>query len=482
MAFRDIAQNNIFPGESGGDYDALYGYSGREGGQFAGVRPTQMTINQMLEFQDPNGPYGQWVKQQNNGTVSTPSGAYQVVGRTLRGARDALGLTGDEMYSPAMQDRIGEHIYNTQGSGAWEGWGGTGGGQMATQNANNYGGGMMPPPPEEKRNPTMSDWAARMAPAFGRMGVMGLEEPAQRALDARNEKQGGEQARNRTAQWLSQQGRDDLAQAVMAGALSGSQAASIAYAQPKDNSTSAMRNFEALIAQGVDRAKARDMAFGGGGNIDIDLGSGGQTAGWEAVDKAYAETWLRDSTSGLADVSSQTATIASVLGQLEAGEDLTGIGVGIQGDFVRSIMNPNAQDAKDRVEQVVQRSLRETLGAQFTEAEGARLIARAYNPMLPPEKNAARLKSLMMALQSTATQKQGMREYFNQNGTLRGFSGNTNIPSVDDFIRVMDGAAPGPQATPSQGAIDYLRANPSMTAEFDAKYGRGAAATILGGQ
>jgi len=328
----------------------------------------------------------------------------------------------------------------------------------------------------------MSDWAARMAPAFGRMGVMGLEEPAQRALDARNEKQGGEQARNRTAQWLSQQGRDDLAQAVMAGALSGSQAASIAYAQPKDNSTSAMRNFAALIAQGVDRAKARDMAFGGGGNIDIDLGSGGQTAGWEAVDKAYAETWLRDSTSGLADVSSQTATIASVLGQLEAGEDLTGIGVGIQGDFVRSIMNPNAQDAKDRVEQVVQRSLRETLGAQFTEAEGARLIARAYNPMLPPEKNAARLKSLMMALQSTATQKQGMREYFNQNGTLRGFSGNTNIPSVDDFIRVMDGAAPGPQATPSQGAIDYLRANPSMTAEFDAKYGRGAAATILGGQ
>jgi hypothetical protein len=36
-------------------------------------------------------------------------------------------------------------------------------------------------------------------------------------------------------------------------------------------------------------------------------------------------------------------------------------------------------------------------------------------------------------------------------------------------------------ATPPQGAIDYLRQNPGLKAEFDAKYGAGAADRVLGG-
>ena len=42
----------VFPGESGGDYNALFGYSNRPGGQFEGVNLTDMTVNQALQFSE----------------------------------------------------------------------------------------------------------------------------------------------------------------------------------------------------------------------------------------------------------------------------------------------------------------------------------------------------------------------------------------------------------------------------------------------
>jgi len=122
---------NVFPGESGGDYNALFGYSNRPGGQFADVNLTDMTVDQALQFSDPSGPYGQWVKGKV-GRVATPMGAYQVVGSTLRAAKRGLGLTGNERMTPELQDQIGQWIYQTQGPGAWEGWG-KGGTNMARQ-------------------------------------------------------------------------------------------------------------------------------------------------------------------------------------------------------------------------------------------------------------------------------------------------------------------------------------------------------------
>lgn len=114
-------KNGIFAGESGGDYNALFGFSNREGGQFGNVKLTDMTVDQAIAFSDPSGPYGQWVKGQV-GRVATPMGAYQIVGTTLRGAKEALGLTGNERMTPELQDRLGGYIYETQGTGAWEGY------------------------------------------------------------------------------------------------------------------------------------------------------------------------------------------------------------------------------------------------------------------------------------------------------------------------------------------------------------------------
>lgn len=114
-------RNGIFAGESGADWNALYGYQNRKGGVFSRVKPTQMTVDQWLEFQDPSGEYAQWVKGQI-GRVATPMGAYQIVGTTLRAAKKGLGLKGDEVMTPEMQDYIAQWIYRQQGTGAWVGY------------------------------------------------------------------------------------------------------------------------------------------------------------------------------------------------------------------------------------------------------------------------------------------------------------------------------------------------------------------------
>jgi hypothetical protein len=80
-----------------------------------------MTLNQVAQFTDPNGPYAQWVKSKI-GRVATPTGAYQVVGTTLRNAAKQLGLTGNELYNKDLQDKIGQHILATQGTSAWAGY------------------------------------------------------------------------------------------------------------------------------------------------------------------------------------------------------------------------------------------------------------------------------------------------------------------------------------------------------------------------
>lgn len=221
---------NVFPGESGGDYNALFGYSNRPGGQFSNVRLTDMTVNEALQFADPSGPYAATVRAQV-GRTATPMGAYQVVGRTLRAAAQGLGLTGNERMTPELQDQIGMWIYQNQGPGAWEAWGGGGGG---TRSSGGQGMGLLdfqqePQTFGEKlregfRSGSLMD---SLALAFNSMR-MNPDQGLAQIVQARQAQRGEQKTANRTAQWLMSQGREDLAQALMSGAIDPKTAASVA--------------------------------------------------------------------------------------------------------------------------------------------------------------------------------------------------------------------------------------------------------------
>jgi hypothetical protein len=166
----------------------------------------------------------------------------------------------------------------------------------------------------------------------------------------------------------------------------------------------------------------------------------GQTSGREAVDKAYAADYLQWTQGGGADALGNLAQVGTVLQQLEMGKPLTGPMIGIQPDFILALSNPNAADAKQRIEDVVQRNLRIVLGAQFTEKEGERLISRAYNPSLSPQQNASRLRKLFEQMSVAAQARQQMASYFEQSGTLTGYEGPR--PNINQFYQALEVRSP----------------------------------------
>lgn len=274
-------RSNIFAGESGGDYNALFGYANRPDGAFAGTNLTGMTVDQALQFSDPSGPYGQWVKDRI-GRVATPMGAYQVVGKTLRAAKQGLGLSGNEMMTPETQERIGKWIYETQGTGAWAGYRPDAGARrlaadtMGAIGAAGKGApmaGLLGDQPQQKSSVwdkigflADPDKRARLAMALEGMTLrpnQALMQSLGEGIMQRRELATSTAQANKTAAWLRAQGRDDLASAVEQGVLGGKDAASLYYTPAKDSRTALQQNYEYAIAQGMTPDQARQWVSNG---------------------------------------------------------------------------------------------------------------------------------------------------------------------------------------------------------------------------
>jgi hypothetical protein len=105
-----------------------------------------------------------------------------------------------------------------------------------------------------------------------------------------------------------------------------------------------------------------------------------------------------------------------------------------EGDMgLRALLDQEGIDKQQIVAGVIQQNLRQTLGAQFTQREGMLLIDRAYNPTLPPQMNAKRLKALAMLAEAALKARQQKVEYYNSNnGSLAGYD-----PKMDAVLEAM---------------------------------------------
>ena len=156
---------------------------------------------------------------------------------------------------------------------------------------------------------------------------------------------------------------------------------------------------------------------------------------WKEYNKVAIPDMIAWENLGGSDALMNLVKLKDALTELEKpGSMVTGAIIGMAPDLVNAFINPTATDVRENIESVVQRNLKAVLGAQFTEREGERLISRAFNPKLPPETNAKRLKLLIEQMEQSAQAQNARLAWIKDpanNSSFRGFDGAT--PNMMDM-------------------------------------------------
>jgi hypothetical protein len=191
------------------------------------------------------------------------------------------------------------------------------------------------------------------------------------------------------------------------------------------------------VPKGIDEWE-NDQRKAGASVINNTVGGETLTPGQKKIDEGYGDIFLEWVVNGgYADVDKQIAQLdeATAILQKNPGAVANPInmvgGIPFFGAGLQAWLNPDGTIAADKVGEVVQRNLRAILGAQFTENEGNRLMARAFNPNLSAPENIARIAKLTKQIRSMAQAKQAAADYFDEHGTLRGFTGK--LPTKADI-------------------------------------------------
>lgn len=108
---------------------------------------------------------------------------------------------------------------------------------------------------------------------------------------------------------------------------------------------------------------------------------------------------------------------------------------------LRSNLFPEATAIQQQIEGVIQGSLRQTLGPQFTEKEGQMILQRMYNPSLSYEENYKRAKEELDKLKARADVRKKSMQYFEEKGTMKGFRGasGSGAPAASSKVTVTNG-------------------------------------------
>lgn len=154
---------------------------------------------------------------------------------------------------------------------------------------------------------------------------------------------------------------------------------------------------------------------------------------------------------GSSNAAARIAQLDKVVKDLEksatgTGPTLTGVQIQVIPEALRPLLVPRSVEARQNAERIIQEGLRPILGAQFTQNEGENFLKRAFDTNLGADTNARRLRLILEQMKASAKQAQAVADYFEKNGSMRGFKGV--YPSLAQFEAVL--AKNTPQAAAAQ--------------------------------
>lgn len=144
------------------------------------------------------------------------------------------------------------------------------------------------------------------------------------------------------------------------------------------------------------------------------------TIGSVSADRAFAREYSDYlAGGGYSDTQNQIKSLEDAREKLKSGDQYTGY-------FMRAFsgnLNPKALALQQQIESSIQRTLKQTLGGQFTEREGQLFMQRGFDPKLSEAENAKKLTRMIDQLKIMDIAKREAIDYFEQNGTLSGYKG-----------------------------------------------------------
>jgi hypothetical protein len=148
----------------------------------------------------------------------------------------------------------------------------------------------------------------------------------------------------------------------------------------------------------------------------------GKSDGQKVLDREFSKDFNEWQTRNKAGVEKNLDLLRQTKQTLEKRKnDMVGTSGRITGrlpDFLRS---EESIRLREDVHRAVQATLRATLGAQFTEKEGERIMNASYNEKLSPAENIKKIDAAIKELENNVRVMDDRANYFEENGTLVGY-------------------------------------------------------------